>query len=331
MAPRIHILSQYLWPDDAPTGIYAENVADGLAALGLDVVLVGGTGSYRAGRRSQPRTQITRLPHFMGRRGSLISTAFEYDSIRRAFQRYIMAHVGRDDVVVVTSAPPTTLSLIDAIEARRAIGVYWLQDFYPQLIRGVIDQPMFVRRRIRSLWARRLARWTHVVKAAGNLGYDGSNALVIRNWHTLELGPQRPARPGLALYTGNLGYAHDLRSFLAMCESLRDKGMEITVRGDGPGMRKLPPWVRFAPPLANPEELIQSYWEAEIHLVAGHPALPDAVFPSKFWNAHATGRQVYASGFTGVMADELEHSRRSDFRTHLPQWTKFVSGLLQRS
>ena len=331
MPSRIHILSQYLWPDDAPTGIYAENVADGLGALGLDVKLVGGSGSYRAGRRPQPRTRITRLPHFRGHRSSLISTAFEYESIRRAFNRYITSQVNGGDVVVVTSAPPTTLSLIDAIAARSAIGVYWLQDFYPQLIRGVIDQPMFVRRRIKAHWARRLGQWTHVVKAAGNLGYHGSNALVIRNWNTLDLGYPRPVRPGMALYTGNLGYAHDLRSFLAMCQGLRDKGVEITVRGDGPGMRKLPPWVRYAPPIVNPDELIRSYWEAEIHLVAGHPALPDAVFPSKFWNAHATGRQVCASGFTGVMADELEQSRRSDFRTHLPQWIKFGSGLAQRS
>jgi hypothetical protein len=63
--------------------------------------------------------------------------------------------------------------------------------------------------------------------------------------------------------------------------------------------------------------------------VAGHPRFPDAVFPSKFWNAHATGRSVLASGFTGVMAEELEAARTSDFRTHLPQWTRLVVSLLE--
>ena len=49
--PVVHILTQYLWPDDAPTGIYAEHVADALAKAGLPVRLVAGTGRYRAGGR----------------------------------------------------------------------------------------------------------------------------------------------------------------------------------------------------------------------------------------------------------------------------------------
>jgi hypothetical protein len=36
-----------------------------------------------------------------------------------------------------------------------------------------------------------------------------------------------------------------------------------------------------------------------------------------------------ASGFTGVMAEELEAARTSDFRTHLPQWTRLVVSLLE--
>jgi hypothetical protein len=73
---------------------------------------------------------------------------------------------------------------------------------------------------------------------------------------------------------------------------------------------------------------VRSYWEAEVHLVAGHPRFPDAVFPSKFWNARATGRPVLASGFAGVMAEELEAARTSDFTTHLPQWTRLVLSLV---
>ena len=67
----VHVLSQYLWPDDAPTGIYAEQLADSLAAAGVEVRLVGGQGSYRRGRRVAPRTPIVRLKHYEGRRGRL--------------------------------------------------------------------------------------------------------------------------------------------------------------------------------------------------------------------------------------------------------------------
>ena len=50
--PVVHVLTQYAWPDDAPTGIYAEHLADDLSAQGLRVKLVAGTGRYREGRRA---------------------------------------------------------------------------------------------------------------------------------------------------------------------------------------------------------------------------------------------------------------------------------------
>jgi hypothetical protein len=324
----VHVLSQYLWPDDAPTGIYAEQLADSLARAGASVRLVGGQGSYRPGRRAAPRTPIARLAHHEGRRGKLVSTAREYESVREAFGRYIRGQVGVHDVVVLTSAPPTTLFLHRAIQARGAVGIYWLQDYYPQLIRTVWDGPGWLRRRLDRLWRRELAAWPHVVKAAGNLAYSGPNATIVRNWNTLELGEAVPARPRTALYSGNLGWGHDVQSFLELCRTLRDKGYEVTVRGDGPGMGRLPDWIRAAPPLVESAELVRSYWEAEVHLVAGHPRLPDAVFPSKFWNARATGRPVLASGFTGAMAEELDAARQADFQSHLPQWTALVLSIL---
>lgn len=327
----VHVLSQYLWPDDAPTGIYAEQLADSLAATGVAVRLVGGQGSYRRGRRGAPRTPIVRLEHYEGRRGRLLSTAREYESVREAFASYIRAQVAANDVVIVTSAPPTTLFLHRAIRARGALGLYWLQDYYPQLIRGVWDAPEWMRRQLQRLWTRELRAWPRVVKAAGNLGYAGPNSLVIRNWNTLELGALEPARPRTALYSGNLGWGHDLAAFLDLCQSLRAKGYEITVRGDGPGMARLPGWIRSAPPLEDPAELVRSYWAAEVHLVAGHPRFPDAVFPSKFWNAFATGRPVLASGFVGEMEEELHEALKSDFRMHLPEWSRLVLSVLVRN
>lgn len=326
--PTLHILSQYLWPDDAPTGIYAEQVADAMTRLGARVVMLGGQGEYRKGRRPQPATPIRRVPTYEGQRGRLISTAFEYESVRRAFRKYVRANVAAGDVVVVTSAPPTTLLLNRAISGAGGVGVYWLQDYYPQLIRGVWDPPGPARAALHRFWTNHLTAWPHVVKAAGNLGYSGSNAVVIRNWNTLDLGTPKPFRPNTALYAGNLGYGHHLPSFLALCERLREQGVTIVVRGDGPGIRQLPEWIRVEEPFIEPQDCVDGYWNAEVHLVAGHPDLPDAVFPSKFWNAHATGRTVLASGFSGVMARELEEARRSDFRSHVTQWCVFLQKLL---
>jgi hypothetical protein len=327
----VHVLSQYLWPDDAPTGIYAEQLADDLARAGVAVRLVGGQGSYRRGARPAPRSPITRVAHFEGRRGRLLSTAREYESVREAFAAYVSREVRQKDVVIITSAPPTTLFLHRAIKARGAIGIYWLQDYYPQLIRAVWEAPRWLRRALERRWRKELGAWPHVVKAAGNLGYSGPNAIVIRNWNTVNPGDPLPARPRTALYSGNLGWGHNLDAFLELCRSLYDQGYEITVRGDGPGMARLPEWIHAHAPFEDPEDLVRSYWAAEVHLVAGHPRLPDAVFPSKFWNARATARPVLASGFTGVMADELEAARTADFHSHLPCWTRFVVSVLERS
>lgn len=331
-APRartaVHVLSQYLWPDDAPTGIYAEQLADALGARGVPVRLVGGTGRYRAGGRPAPFTQIDRVAHREGRRGHLVSTALEYDSVRRAFAAEIRRSVAPGDVVVVTSAPPTTIGLIREIRARGARGVYWLQDFYPELIRGVVEYPLALRRSFAARWRAKIAAWDLVVKAAGNLGYQGPNARVVRNWPTLDLGAARPFRQRTALYSGNLGWGHHLPSFVSLCASLREQGFEITVQGDGPGLARLPGWIRTRPALARTEDLVAAYWEAEVHLVAGHPDLPTAVFPSKFWNARATGRRVLFSGLAGEMEAERAVAETCDYARHLPDLAGLVAGLL---
>ena len=323
----VHILSQYLWPDDAPTGIYAEQLADALARAGITVRLVGGTGTYRMGERPPPATSIERVAHRQGQRGRLLSTALEYESVRRAFASDIARSVTPGDVVVVTSAPPTTIGLIRQIRRAGGRGVYWLQDFYPELIRGVVDFPPILCRRFSAAWRARLAEWDHVVKAAGNLGYHGANARVIRNWPSLDLGESRPFRPGTALYSGNLGWGHHLPTFLGLCETLKREGFEITVQGDGPGLARLPDWIRKVPALKRPEELVRAYWDAEVHLVAGHPSIPEAVFPSKFWNARATGRILLVSGLTGAMEEEWLAAEAADYRRHLPDLADFLCSL----
>lgn len=325
---RVWIFTQFVWPDDAPTGIYAEQLADALLATGVPTALVSGSGAYRPGARQAPRARIERLDHRVGGRSDLIGIAREYLGVRLAFRNFLATQVRPGDLVVISTAPPTTLWLHRAVRRAGATGVYWLQDFYPELVRGIWDFPRPFRALLSSIWRAELGRWPHVVKAAGNLGYHGVNARVLRNWPTIELGDPQPARPGTALYSGNLSYAHDLVSFTELCRRLHAEGFEITVRGDGKWIPQLPPWIRRERPLATSAELARSYWEAEVHLVAGHPRLPAAVFPSKYWNSRATGRRILCSGFAGPMIEELRAAEAADFTTHLAQFRDFLVGLL---
>ncbi len=132
----IHILTQYVWPDAAPTGLYAEQLAERLHRDGFDVRLVGGRGGYRALHRPKPQAEIVYLAHRQGRRGNLQQTFVEYAAVTRAFRGYIDRSVRTHDVVIVSSAPPNTIGLAKAIHRRGARAVYWLQDYYPELIRG---------------------------------------------------------------------------------------------------------------------------------------------------------------------------------------------------
>ena len=322
---RIHLFNQYLWPDSAPTGLYTEMVADRLSSRGLDVVLIGGGGSYRETRRAAPATPIVRVRAQKGQRGSHLSTLGEYWSVSRAFQEYIRGQVQRGDTVVITSAPPSTIYLHRAIHRCGAKAVYWLQDYYPDLLRGVWRYPMWIRRLLERHWHHHLGQWDHVVKSGGNLGYHAPNARVIRNWPTLEFPERTTPEPGTVLYTGNFGYGHHVPSFVAVCNELREQGCSVTVRGDGPGVSQLPAWIDSGPAYPTVDELYRALERHERHLVAAHPDIRTAIFPSKIWNSLAVGRQIVPSGFEGEMAQELQASLTADWRSHLDQWADFLA------
>ena len=77
--------------------------------------------------------------------------------------------------------------------------------------------------------------------------------------------------PGTALYSGNLGYGHDVACLVATCEQLRDTGYRITMRADGRGGAQLPAWLKVQPLHVDPEKLKQDLLRHEVHLIAGHP------------------------------------------------------------
>ena len=315
-----HILTQYVWPDAAPTGLYAEHLATRLHEQGWDVRLVGGQGNYRTLRREKPAVPVLHLDHYHGRRGNLTETFMEYASLKRAFATYIGNLVKQGDVVVVTSAPPNTVQLAHCVKRQKAYAIYWLQDYYPELIRGIYEYPVLLRRGFRSYWDGQLSRWDRVVKIGANLGGPSHNSIVIRNWPTLNFEMAAACDPQTALYSGNLGYGHDVDLLVAACERLRDAGYRITLRADGRGVQRLPAWLKVQPLHVDPERLKEDLQRHEIHLIAAHPKIRQAIFPSKIWNSVAAGRQLICTGFEGEMANELESALTSQFESHLEQW-----------
>ncbi|HSI86533.1 MAG: hypothetical protein ACAI35_21055 [Candidatus Methylacidiphilales bacterium] len=319
----IHILNQFIWPDAAPTGVLAEQLGDDLLGAGHEVVLVGCRGSYRPDSRTGPACRVVKLEGYNGRRGSFASTLAGYWSAARAFRAYIARHVGQGDTVIVTSAPPSTTGLHGLIHSRKARSIYWLQDYYPELLRAVWDYPGPIRSMVRRYFDSRLRKWDVVVKVATNLAYSGENATLIRNWPTVREFDDVAAEPKTAVYFGNLGYAHDVSLFVARCEELRAQGYKIAVQGDGPGMKMLPEWIERRAPVPG-ARLRELYPRAEVHMVAAHPGITGALFPSKLWNSRAVGRRIVSSGFAGVMAEELELALHSDLQEPRRQWRELA-------
>jgi hypothetical protein len=325
---RIHFLTQFVWPDSAPTAIYTEQVAQKLHDVGHDVIMVGGSGAYRPqSRRKAPTAPLKRVPHHIGSRHSLFSVTREYRAVCQAFADYIATDVNPDDTVVVTTAPPNSVTLHAQIHRRKARAVYWLHDYFPELGRCAFHYPRVAQKLLELWWDSHLNRWDSVVKIAGNLGYDAPNSVVIRDWPTIDLGPERPFEKGTALYAGNLGYGHHLPLLLEACGKLRAEGMKVIFRADGPGVRHLPSWIHREALLDDEEKIAAGFWQAQIHLIAADPRYQRAVFPSKFWNCRATGRQIICTGFAGAMTKELDIAQSCDYRQHLDAWVNLAKSL----
>jgi hypothetical protein len=184
-----------------------------------------------------------------------------------------------------------------------------------------------LRRLFRRFWDHELAQWDRVVKIGANLGGPKNNAIVIRNWPTMSFDESISPVPRTAIYSGNLGYGHDIELLVEACAKLRGEGYRISMRSDGRGARQLPAWLRPIPLENDPIRLRDDLLRHEVHLIAADPRITQAIFPSKIWNSIAADRRLVCTGFAGEMALELEASKDAPFQSHLDQWTQLVDAM----
>ena len=189
-----HILTQYIWPDAAPTGLYAEHLAARLHQNGCDVRLVGGKGNYQniraretAGADSPPRS----LPRPPRKSAQISGNSFGQARVRK-LHRQIRR---QGDVVVATSAPPNTVQLakLSSVAARaRFIGC--------RIITRNLSAGCTNIRRLRAVFQPLLGSTT---RAMGPRREDrqqpwraSENSVVIRNWPTFTFDEDPSPRLG---------------------------------------------------------------------------------------------------------------------------------------
>lgn len=323
---QIHIITQYIWPDGSPICLISEQLAIYLTQKGVHVSMIGGAGEYRPSSRPKPVVNLVGLLTQTKPRQTMLQILSEYWSVFNTFRHYVRKQVKPGDTILITSAPFLNVLLRRFVPRNTVKTVFWLFDYFPASIRS-LNLPSFLYRAIRKWWDKELTQYDSVIKISTNLGYFGENAVVYRQWPMITIEPDPSIVPHKkALYTGNLGLAHDVDSLVSECEKLRDAGYEINFHADGPGLEKLPAWlkIRSHGVFKNADDLVRALHEHEIHLVTGTPGTGELSFPSKTWNSIASGRRVIGCGFAGAMLEEFNQSLKADYKRHLPDLATYI-------
>lgn len=268
---RLSILNLFYPPDLAPTGHLASSLAEHRAALGDEVTVVCGKGSYLGGSTSADDPGLGGIePN--GMRGIRIVRLWtpglgKANSARRlgdylaflvgAVARLVM--LSRQDVIVSLTTPPY---LVVAAIAHRLLHpgtriILWSHDVYPDAAEtyGTIVPEGVVSRALRALQRWLFRRIDHVVALdpamlhrvlAGYARDRTPGGSVIPTWEPMALFPRedRPERwsayddPDLAgrfivLHLGNLGFGHRTDTIAEAAAALADEGVTFLFVGGG--------------------------------------------------------------------------------------------------
>lgn len=320
---RVVFVNRFFYPDLAPTGQLAADVAFDLAAHGREVHAVTSRLSYDAPGRALAADEtvrgvrVHRVWTTRFGRGTLPGRALDYASFYVSATLKLLALLRAGDVVVAKTDPPL-VSACAAFAAwvRRARLVNWQQDIFPEAavelgfgsLAGVLGCPI------------RMARNWSLRRAAANVALGERMAArlrgivprapvhVIHNWADgARVRPIREmGRDGrfVAGYSGNMGRAHELETILEACLRLKDEpAFAFVFTGGGQKRAQIEEAVRRhglsnveLRPYVEEEHLAESLGACDVHLVSLLPRLVGLIVPSKFYGVAAAGRPAIFVG-----------------------------------
>lgn len=328
---RVVFVNRYVHPDHSPTSRLLSELAAGLAAAGIEVVLLGSRQAYddprarRAARERWGAVAIRRVGGTRFGRARLAGRAFDQLSFHAAAGLALLRLLRRGDVVVAKTDPPLlSCTVAFAARWRGARLVNWLQDLFPE-VAVALGQPRLPRLARRALRALRDAslRAARANVAIGERMAAQVRALapsarvaVIPNW--AEPPAARPPSTadsalrraqGLAdrfvvAYAGNLGRAHDGGVIFDAAQALAaHPRIRFLVIGGGHEYLRLRervdaaalPNVRFLP-YQPADTLADALAAGDVHLVLLRPELEGLIVPSKFYGVLAAARPVVFIG-----------------------------------
>jgi colanic acid biosynthesis glycosyl transferase WcaI len=349
-ATRLVFLNRYFHPDQSATSQMLSDLTFALAENGHRVAVITSRQRYDApeARMASKETvggvEIHRIWTSRFGRGNLVGRAVDYVTFYLSATLTLWRLTQAGHIIFAKTDPPL-LSVVAAVIAcqRGARLINWLQDLFPEVAEVVglnrYQLPRFVYSALRvpRNWSLRFATMNvalgdRMAERLAALGVARNRIDIIQNWADGNLyKPIEPADNPLRRewglegkfvvgYSGNLGRAHDYRTFLdaiARLEGARPDSPEIRWLFVGGGAlrgafeselrARVLKSVIFKP--YQPRDLLpQSLSAADVHLVCLRPELEGLIVPSKFYGIAAVGRPtIFVGDRDGEIARIIRH------------------------
>ena len=329
---RILIVYHFFHPDTVISARIFSDLAAALADAGHEITVFTSNRMIRS-KETLPKDELwngVRIRRFSrpdfaqgGNFGRLFNSAILQLKWLAAFCR----HRREFDAVIVGTDPQFAYLMFPTMRLmnRRVKLIHWAFDLYPEAI--LVNSPR---------WMKLLAALT---KPFVPLSYRRVNAMAdlggcmrmrllkyrhralcrtLTPWALVE--PDRPPHPDAAirqelfgnakigvLYSGTVGYAHDIAPFIALARECRRQGIDAAFCFAGYGNQYAAQTAQISADdtnirlagFASEEELEKRLAAADIHLISLRPGWEGIVVPSKFFGALAIGRPVIFSGPAG--------------------------------
>lgn len=325
---RVLLLNQFFYPDHSAAGQLATDLAEDLAAQGMEVTALASRAAYLGGGKlaateTYRGVRIVRAPGTSLGKRSIGRRLTDYATFFASATAYAIA-AGPFDAVISMSTPPLVASMGALRRALRGTPfVYWLQDVYPDLAiaYGMLEPRSFAARLLEAISRWTMRRADRVVTigeamADGVLGkgIPASRVCVVPNWADGEqiqpVPRERNAfvrRHGLrdkrvVLYSGNMGQAHDLATVLDAARLLKDESDLVFVFvGEGVRRSEVERAARELPaiqllPYQDRSTLADSLSAGDVHLVTQDPRSLGLIEPCKLYGIMAAGRPILYVG-----------------------------------
>lgn len=231
------------------------------------------------------------------------------------------------DAVIIGTDPQFSYLMFPFLRLmnRRVKLIHWAFDLYPEAI--LVNSPRWMK--ILAALTKPFVPWSYRrVNAMVDIGgcmrmrllkyRHRARCETLTPWALVE--PDRPPQPDAAirrelfgeakigvLYSGTVGYAHDIAPFITLARECRKQGIDATFCFAGYGNQYAAQTAQISAEdtnirlagFASEEELGKRLAAADIHLISLRHGWEGIVVPSKFFGALAIGRPVIFSGPAG--------------------------------